>query len=116
MIGIKTLTIGYTRDIELAEEIAKATGAKELYIETQPEGETLMLNTEEQAEWRNRDWTLEGRTAKKTLVANTADDHADDKSKERKSEIQNEGDNGDENENVNQNYSEGGRLKASMLV
>ena len=27
MIGIKTLTIGYTRDIELAEKVARATGA-----------------------------------------------------------------------------------------
>ena len=30
MIGIKTLTIGYTKDIELAEEIARKAGAKEL--------------------------------------------------------------------------------------
>ena len=30
MLGIQTLTIGYTKDIGLAEEIAKEAGAKEL--------------------------------------------------------------------------------------
>lgn len=30
MLGIQTLTIGYTKDIELAEEIARQAGAKEL--------------------------------------------------------------------------------------
>ena len=104
MIGIKTLTIGYTRDIELAEEIARATGAKELHIETRPEGHTLMLDIEDQAEWRKRGWKLEGRTAKKELVADTVDDRADD---ERKSKIQ--------SGHTTEGYSEGGRLKASML-
>ena len=42
----KCLTIGYTKDIELAEQVARATGAKELIIETRPEGDTLMLSTE----------------------------------------------------------------------
>lgn len=50
MIDVKTLIIGYTSDIELAQEIAIATGAKELYIETRSENNTLMLKTEEQAE------------------------------------------------------------------
>ena len=30
MVGIQTLTIGYTKDIELAEAIARQAGAKEL--------------------------------------------------------------------------------------
>ena len=105
MVGIKTLTIGYTRDIELAEKIARATGAKELHIETMPEGDTLMLDDEEQAEWTRRGWQLEGRTAKKKLTADTMDVRTDAK---RKSNIQ--------SGYMIEGYSEGGRLKASMLV
>lgn len=112
MVGIKTLTIGYTRDIELAENVARATGAKELCIETQPEGETLMLNEEEQAEWRNRGWTLVGRTAKKTLVPIVEDDDDDARSRTEEKDKQIKIQSG----NVNKGYSEGGRLKASMLI
>ena len=109
MVGIKTLTIGYTRDIELAEKIARATGAKELLVETRPEGDTLMLNSEEQVEWRRRGWTLDGRTAKKGLVANTLDDRTcDEDDREKKGEIQ--------SIHGSEGYSEGGRLKASMLI
>lgn len=112
MLGIKTLTIGYTRDIELAERVARATGAKELCIETKPEGDTLMLNPEEQAQWRSRGWTLVGRTAKKTLVPIVGGDDDDTRSRtegeDKKSKIQ--------SGNVNDGYSEGGRLKASMLI
>ena len=110
MIGIKTLTIGYTKDIGLAEQIARATGAKELLIETRPEGNTLMLNTEEQAEWRNRGWTLEGRTAKKTLIADIVNYHLGDESereRKRRSDVQ--------STHLKEGYSEGGRLKADML-
>ena len=105
MVGIKTLTIGYTRDFELAEEIAKATGAKELRIETMPEGDTLMLDDKEQAEWRKRGWKLEGRTAQKTLITDIADERTE---AERKEKIQ--------SGHISGGYSEGGRLKASMLV
>ena len=105
MVGIKTLTIGYTRDIELAEKIARATGAKELRVETMPEGDTLMLDDEKQAEWRKRGWELERRTAKKKLVADTVDARTEN---ERKSKIQ--------SGHMIEGYSEGGRLKASMLV
>ena len=42
----KCLSIGYIKDIELAEQVARPTGAKELIIETRPEGDTLMLSTE----------------------------------------------------------------------
>lgn len=109
MIGIETLTIGYTKDIELAENIARATGAKYLSVETRPEGNTLMLNTKEQAEWRRRGWKLEGRTAKKTLMANIVEDHARDGiEEEKKSEVQ-------RNEAQGGNFK-GGRLKANMLV
>ena len=105
MVGIKTLTIGYTRDIELAEKVARATGAKELRIETTPEGNTLLLDKKEQAEWRTRGWELEGRTAKKKLMADTVEDGTE---AERKSTIQ--------SGHISGGYSEGGRLKASMLV
>lgn len=108
MIGIKTLTIGYTKDIELAEKIARATGAKQLLIETRPEGDTLMLNAEEQAEWRSRNWILDGRTARKTLLTNIVEDHSGNKTEEeRKKEMQ--------GGHKSEGYSEGGRLKASML-
>ena len=106
MVGIKTLTIGYTKDFELAEKIARATGAKELAIETRPEGDTLMLSAEEQAEWRNRGWLLVGRTAKKTLVADHAGENQPEK--EKKSEIQ--------SVHGKEGFSEGGRLKAHMLI
>lgn len=109
MVGIKSLTIGYTKDIELAEQVARATGAKELIIETRPEGDTLMLNSEEKAQWSKRNWTLQGRTARKTLVADVVNDYPSNAVKEeRKSEIQ--------SGHVKEGYSEGGRLMASMLV
>ena len=108
MIGIKTLTIGYTRDIELAEKVARATGATELLVETRPEGDTLTLSVKEQAEWRKRGWRLEGRTAKKTLVANLVKDYSGDESEQgSKGEVQ--------HDYKGEGYSEGGRLKASML-
>ena len=51
MVGIKTLTIGYTKDIELAEKAARATGMRRLSIQTCPEGHSLNLNEEERAKW-----------------------------------------------------------------
>lgn len=105
MIGIKDLTIGYTKDIELAERIARATGAQNLAVETRPEGDTLLLNSEEQAEWISRGWALDGRTATKTLLANIEDEKGN-RIDEKKNEWQRRG---------QQSYSEGGRLTASML-
>lgn len=49
IVGIKTLNIGYTTDIELAEKVARATGVRRLSIETCPEGHSLNLNEEERA-------------------------------------------------------------------
>ena len=69
MVGIKTLTIGYTKDIELAEDIARATGAQELIIRTCPEGHGLNLNSEERETWLGNRWRLEGKAAHKTLIA-----------------------------------------------
>ena len=105
MIGIKTLTIGYTKDIELAEKIARATGAQNLAIETRPEGDTLLLNSEEQAKWISRGWALDGRTAKKTLAA-IVEDEKGNRVDEKKDEVQRRG---------QESGSEGGRLMASML-
>ena len=68
-----------------------------------------MLSTEEKAKWRKRHWILQGRTARTTLVANVVNDHSGNATnKERKSEIQ--------SGHVKEGYSEGGRLKARMLV
>ena len=66
-VGIKTLTIGYTKDIELAEQIARLTGAKELEVRTSPEGNMLMLNEQERELWLERGWGLKGKTAHRTL-------------------------------------------------
>ncbi len=67
MVGIKTLTIGYTKDIELAEQIAQLTGAKELEVSTSPEGNMLMLNEKERELWLERGRELKGKTAHQTL-------------------------------------------------
>ncbi|MCJ1473939.1 hypothetical protein MMC13_002595 [Lambiella insularis] len=73
MVGIKTLTIGYTKDIELAEEIAKDAGAEELIISVRPEGVSLGLNDAERRQWLKSGWRLEGTTARKHLdTPNTA--------------------------------------------
>ena len=90
---------------KLAEKIARATGAQNLAIETRPEGDTLLLNSEEQVEWISRGWALDGRTATKTLVASVEDEKGN-RIDEKKDEWQRRG---------HQSYSEGGRLTASML-
>ena len=109
MIGIKTLTIGYTKDIELAEKIARATGVEELFIETRPEGDTLMLDKKEQAEWRKRGWTLQGRSAMKKLRASSVEEEIEIRTKKHKKRKM-------EGKYPSKDYSEGGRLTASMLV
>lgn len=68
ILGIKTLTIGYTKDIELAEKVARMTGVRRLSIQTFPEGHSLNLNEEKRAKWLDQGWRLEGKTAYKTLV------------------------------------------------
>ena len=67
MVGIKTLTIGYTKDIELAEKAARAIGVRRLSIQTCAEGHSLNLN-EERAKWLDHGWRLEGKTVYKTPV------------------------------------------------
>lgn len=51
MVSIKTLTIGYTNDIELAEKVVRATGVRRLSIQTCSEGHSLNWNEEERAKW-----------------------------------------------------------------
>ncbi|MCJ1392814.1 hypothetical protein MMC18_005685 [Xylographa bjoerkii] len=93
MIGIKALTIGYTKDIQLAEEIAHDAGAEELIIRVRAEGNTLGLNSEERRAWVEKGWKLEAATAHKRLIRNNT--------LQRELPIEEE--------------SEGGRLKSSML-
>ena len=95
MVGINSLTIGYTKDIELAEEIAQGVGARELTIRVYAEGNTLGLSQEERVQWSNKGWRFEEVTAHKSLVRDESV-----KKKSRQSE----------------NNSEGGRLKSSMLM
>ena len=67
MVGIKRLTIGYIKDVELAKKVARATGVRRLSIQTCLEGHTLNLN-EEVAKCLDRFWRLERKTAYKTQV------------------------------------------------
>ena len=97
MVGVKRLTIGYTKDIDLAEEIAKDAGAEELIIRVCPEGNTLHLSREERLQWISRGWRLQEATAYKRLVR---------KPSVRRRLRRSRHDEGD---------SEGGRLKSSML-
>ena len=79
IIGLHTLTIGYTKDIALAVKIARSTGAKALEIETCPQGTKLFLNDEEQRHWCDEGWRLEGRTARMTLTKDAMDEESADK-------------------------------------
>jgi len=47
MKGVKNLDIGYTKDIGLAETIARILGANQLVTQMCPEGRTLNLNGDE---------------------------------------------------------------------
>ena len=114
MVGIKTLTIGYTKDIELAEQIALSTGAKELEIRTCPEGKTLMLNQEERELWLKRGWELEGKIAHKTLIADVVD-NPDKEIKETVKQSKHKRKKDLQRSFSYERYSEGGRLKAEMM-
>lgn len=100
MVGIRILAIGYTRDIGLAETIAREAGAKELVIHTCPEAQSLNLSDEEQALWEEKGWRLEGKKACKTLMEAWR--------MQPKAEPQ--------HERSHEGYSEGGRLTADMEV
>lgn len=67
MAGLKTLTIGYTKDKVLAERVARVMGVRQLFIQTCPEGTSLALNSEERAIWLDSGWRLEGKIARKIL-------------------------------------------------
>lgn len=109
MVGIHTLTIGYTKDIELAENIARATGAKELVIRVCPEGESLRLDNEGRTMWINKGWTLEAATAHKTLVFNQEDkDRLEGDVKRQKLTA--------ERRRLRRGHPEAGRLTAAMIV
>lgn len=67
MRGLQRLEVGYTKDIKLAEEIARKAGANELIVRTCPEDHTLNLDESEQKVWRARGWKLDGPIATKIL-------------------------------------------------
>lgn len=115
MLGIQTLTIGYTKDIALAETIARETGAKELIIRTCPEARSLNLSKNDQAMWIEKGWRLEGHLACKTLIEETAEEE-DARMKQIK--IVNGVSRKDRMQRTIswEGYSEGGRLKAGMEV
>lgn len=112
MVGVEEVTIGYTRDIELAENIARATGAKKLFIRTHPEAHTLNLNQEEQYHWLEMGWKLEGATAQKTLIV---EDEQGNKA-QREGEKKRKRALARQQRSATRGYSEGGRLKANMFA
>jgi len=106
MAGIQTLTIGYTKDIALAETIAREAGAKELVVRTCPEAHTLNLSKEDQGIWIEKGWRLEGQMACKTLIEKTPE--KEEKRMQAKAKLP--------WEESFEGYSEGGRLKADMEI
>lgn len=104
MVGIKTLTIGYTKDITLAEEIAREAGANMLVIRTCPEGDTLNLDEDDRAMWIERGWRLESHSAFKALIEE-APAEPDDQVQQKKRRTE-----------ALRGDSEGGRLKANTRV
>ncbi|KAI9814206.1 MAG: hypothetical protein M1827_003372 [Pycnora praestabilis] len=67
MRGLKQLTVGYTRDVILAEEIARTAGVEEIIIRVRPEDHHHGLTREEHAQWIIGGWHFEGAEAHKTL-------------------------------------------------
>lgn len=138
-MGIQTLTIGYTKDIELAEAIAREAGVKELsktfhtlfpptantnhiatttiVIRTCPEGEDLFLSRSERAKWIERGWRLVGRTARKTLINESPEQPASQILRQRDADANlHRQKHKMQREMSIDGYSEGGRLKANMEV
>lgn len=113
MYGIETLTIGYTKDIALAEHIARATGAKEVVIRTCPEAHSLNLDNEERATWMEKGWRLLGQTARKSLVDKSMGNPVRESqwSSEVRKRLQKSK---TQRDSSREGYSEGGRLKANM--
>ena len=116
MSGIHTLTIGYTKDRYLAEEIARATGAKELIILTCLEGNSLHLDTAERKEWIRNGWTLDGKKAHKILKEVSTEEDEEQKKKETGETKQESRKHWIQRASSHEGYSEGGRLKAYMQV
>ena len=130
MTGVERLEIGYTKDIGLAEEIARKVGANQLVIRTCPEGHTLNLDSDEQMTWRARGWILDGALATKMLgqfdegeaemghVKRGSSDVVEDigasmrgrRKKRKKTESLVK-----EQQDSKPGYSEGGRLTAAMF-
>ena len=108
MVGIQTLTIGYTKDIVLAEKIARSTGAKELRIETCPEGHQLFLNDDERGDWESKGWRLEGKVARKVFSPEVKGNASDTREMREKRDV--------EEELSCDDPSDRGRLKARMQV
>lgn len=68
MLGIKALTIGYTKDLCLVEEIAKAVGVEELVVRFRLEYvQNHDTSTEEWDRWAESGWQLESDRARKSF-------------------------------------------------
>ena len=67
-IGIQTLTLGYTKDLDLAERVARAARVQELVVRICPKSGGIVLNQRERSHWLGRGWRLERAVAQKTLI------------------------------------------------
>lgn len=65
VVGLKKLAIGYTHDHELAEAVARSTGAKEVVVKAD---EWLGFIDDERDGWEARGWRIEGMEARKELL------------------------------------------------
>lgn len=109
MVGIRTLTIGYTKDIILAEKVARATGAKKLIIRVCPEGEALRLDDRAKAKWVEKGWTFNDTAAHKRLIFDDEEEERrDERVKRQKASM--------ETRRRKRNHPEAGRLTAAMIV
>jgi len=83
IVGIQTLTLGYTKDFDLAERVARAARVQELVVRICPNSGGIMLNQRERSHWLGRGWRLERAVAQKTLIEHRRSGGGEDKEANR---------------------------------
>lgn len=68
IVGIQTLTLGYTKNLDLAERVARTARVQELIVRICPKSGGIVLNQRERSHWLGRGWRLERAVAQKTLI------------------------------------------------
>ncbi|KAF2091722.1 hypothetical protein K490DRAFT_61151 [Saccharata proteae CBS 121410] len=64
-VGLRKLTIGYTKDLDLAQKVANSVGAEELVVQLAPESRWYGVDDLDRAAWISKGWTIEDREARK---------------------------------------------------